>query len=87
MATIIDLLEGSMYGLDLLKLHSVTTKLLSRIDNMEKVSRLKLQYEWSRIKNLTKASYFRLTVLKSQESPFRRRKNALFMQKEGYVYF
>ncbi|XP_037538237.1 olfactomedin-like protein 2B [Nematolebias whitei] len=36
MATIIDLLEGSMYGLDLLKLHSVTTKLLSRVDNMEK---------------------------------------------------
>lgn len=51
MATIIDLLEGSMYGLDLLKLHSVTTKLLSRVDNMEKVSRLKLQYEWSHIKN------------------------------------
>lgn len=42
MATIIDLLEGSMYGMDLLKLHSVTTKLLIRMDNMEKVSGLKL---------------------------------------------
>ncbi|KAG7524583.1 hypothetical protein JOB18_014013 [Solea senegalensis] len=36
LATIIDLLEGSLYGLDLLKLQSVTTKLLSRMDNMEK---------------------------------------------------
>ncbi|XP_008298186.1 olfactomedin-like protein 2B [Stegastes partitus] len=36
LATIIDLLEGSLYGMDLLKLHSVTTKLLSRVDNMEK---------------------------------------------------
>ncbi|KAK2843968.1 hypothetical protein Q5P01_010627 [Channa striata] len=36
LATIMDLLEGSLYGMDLLKLHSVTTKLLSRMDNMEK---------------------------------------------------
>ncbi|XP_028329118.1 olfactomedin-like protein 2B [Gouania willdenowi] len=36
MATIIDLLEGSLYGMDLLKLNSVTTKLLSRMDNIEK---------------------------------------------------
>lgn len=38
LATIIELLEGSLYGMDLLKLHSVTTKLLSRVDNVEKVS-------------------------------------------------
>ena len=37
LATIIDLLEGSLYGMDLLKLHSVTTKLLTKVDNMEKV--------------------------------------------------
>lgn len=36
LATIMDLLEGSLYGLDLLKLNSVTTKLLTRVDNMEK---------------------------------------------------
>ncbi|XP_026229426.1 olfactomedin-like protein 2B [Anabas testudineus] len=36
LATIIDLLEGSLYGMDLLKLHSVTTKLMTRMDNMEK---------------------------------------------------
>ncbi|KAM4728049.1 olfactomedin-like protein 2B isoform 2-T2 [Anableps anableps] len=37
LATIIDLLEGSLYGMDLLKLNSVTNKLLARVDNMEKV--------------------------------------------------
>ncbi|XP_071346918.1 olfactomedin-like protein 2B [Trachinotus anak] len=36
LATIMDLLEGSLYGMDLLKLHSVTTKLLTRVDNIEK---------------------------------------------------
>lgn len=36
LATIIDLLEGSLYGMDLLKLNSVTTKLLTRVDNLEK---------------------------------------------------
>ncbi|XP_070701022.1 olfactomedin-like protein 2B [Pempheris klunzingeri] len=36
LATIIELLESSLYGLDLLKLHSVTTRLLTRMDNMEK---------------------------------------------------
>uniref|UniRef100_A0A3Q2V7C4 Olfactomedin-like 2Bb n=1 Tax=Haplochromis burtoni TaxID=8153 RepID=A0A3Q2V7C4_HAPBU len=37
LATIIDLLEVSLYGMDLLKLHSVTTKLLTRVDNIEKL--------------------------------------------------
>ncbi|XP_047225488.1 olfactomedin-like protein 2B isoform X2 [Girardinichthys multiradiatus] len=37
LATIIDLLEGSLYGMDLLKLNSVTTKLLARVGNLEKV--------------------------------------------------
>ncbi|KAL7387201.1 hypothetical protein ABVT39_019831 [Epinephelus coioides] len=36
LATIIDLLEGSLYGMDLLKINSVTTKLLTRVDNIEK---------------------------------------------------
>ncbi|XP_054889824.1 olfactomedin-like protein 2B isoform X2 [Poeciliopsis prolifica] len=36
LATIIDLLEGSLYGMDLLKLNSVTTKLLARVDSLEK---------------------------------------------------
>ncbi|KAM4623657.1 olfactomedin-like protein 2B [Polymixia lowei] len=36
LSAIMDLLEGSLYGMDLLKLHSVTTKLLTRVDNMEK---------------------------------------------------
>lgn len=41
LATIIDLLEGSLYGLDLLKLNSVTTKLLTRVDSLEKVRKIR----------------------------------------------
>ncbi|KAK0149675.1 Olfactomedin-like protein 2B [Merluccius polli] len=37
LSAIIDLLEGSFYGLDLLKLHSVTNKLLGRVEHVEKV--------------------------------------------------
>ncbi|KAK7162882.1 hypothetical protein R3I93_007049 [Phoxinus phoxinus] len=36
LSNIMDLLEGAFYGMDLLKLHSVTTKLLERVDNIEK---------------------------------------------------
>ncbi|XP_045403166.1 olfactomedin-like protein 2B [Lemur catta] len=40
LSTIIDMLEGAFYGLDLLKLHSVTTKLVGRVDRLEeKVSK------------------------------------------------
>ncbi|XP_068599320.1 olfactomedin-like 2Ba [Brachionichthys hirsutus] len=38
LSTVLDLLEGSFYGMDLLKLHSVTDKLLDRIDHIEKKS-------------------------------------------------
>lgn len=37
LATILELLEGSFYGMDLLKLHSVTNKLLHRVEKIEKV--------------------------------------------------
>ncbi|XP_008334743.1 olfactomedin-like 2Ba [Cynoglossus semilaevis] len=37
LSTILELLEGSFYGMDLLKLHSITTKLLHRVDHIEKV--------------------------------------------------
>uniref|UniRef100_G3PD48 Olfactomedin-like 2Ba n=1 Tax=Gasterosteus aculeatus TaxID=69293 RepID=G3PD48_GASAC len=37
LSTVLELLEGSFYGMDLLKLHSITNKLLDRMDNMEKV--------------------------------------------------
>lgn len=37
LSTVMELLEGAFYGMDLLKLHSVTTKLLNRVDNIEKV--------------------------------------------------
>ncbi|XP_050948074.1 olfactomedin-like 2Ba [Labeo rohita] len=37
LSTVLELLEGSFYGMDLLKLHSVTTKLLDRMDTIEKM--------------------------------------------------
>ena len=37
LSTIIDMLEGAFYGVDLLKLHSVTTKLVGRVDKLEEV--------------------------------------------------
>lgn len=37
LSTILELLEGSFYGMDLLKLHSVTNKLLDRMERIEKV--------------------------------------------------
>ncbi|XP_062250665.1 olfactomedin-like 2Ba isoform X1 [Platichthys flesus] len=37
LSTILELLEGSFYGMDLLKLHSVTNKLLDRVEHIEKV--------------------------------------------------
>ncbi|XP_053101761.1 olfactomedin-like protein 2B isoform X2 [Hemicordylus capensis] len=40
LAAVIEMLEGAFYGLDLLKLHSVTTKLVGRVEKLEeKVSR------------------------------------------------
>ncbi|KAI1891464.1 hypothetical protein AGOR_G00144080 [Albula goreensis] len=36
LSTIMELLEGSFYGMDLLKLHSLTTKLIGRVENIEK---------------------------------------------------
>ncbi|XP_029988675.1 olfactomedin-like 2Ba [Sphaeramia orbicularis] len=37
LSTVLELLEGSFYGMDLLKLHSITSKLLDRMDHIEKV--------------------------------------------------
>lgn len=37
LSTILELLEGSFYGMDLLKLHSLTNKLLQRVEHIEKV--------------------------------------------------
>uniref|UniRef100_A0A8C3W116 Olfactomedin like 2B n=1 Tax=Catagonus wagneri TaxID=51154 RepID=A0A8C3W116_9CETA len=45
LSTIIDMLEGAFYGLDLLKLHSVTTKLVGRVDKLEEYEERFLQEE------------------------------------------
>ncbi|XP_070688187.1 olfactomedin-like 2Ba [Pempheris klunzingeri] len=36
LSTILELLEGSFYGMDLLKLHSITNKLIDRMEHVEK---------------------------------------------------
>ncbi|XP_037681413.1 olfactomedin-like protein 2B [Choloepus didactylus] len=50
LSTIIDLLEGAFYGLDLLKLHSVTTKLVGRVDKLEEEVSKNLTKENKQIK-------------------------------------
>nr|XP_002760253.3 olfactomedin-like protein 2B isoform X1 [Callithrix jacchus] len=50
LSTIIDMLEGAFYGLDLLKLHSVTTKLVGRVDKLEEEVSKNLTKENKQIK-------------------------------------
>ncbi|XP_003943431.2 olfactomedin-like protein 2B [Saimiri boliviensis] len=50
LSTIIDMLEGAFYGLDLLKLHSVTTKLVGQVDKLEEEVSKNLTKENEQIK-------------------------------------
>ncbi|NXC83670.1 OLM2B protein, partial [Cercotrichas coryphoeus] len=43
LSSIVEMLESAFYGLDLLKLHSVTTKLVGRVERLEEVSPAVLQ--------------------------------------------
>nr|XP_056701655.1 olfactomedin-like protein 2B [Euleptes europaea] len=43
LAAVIDMLEGAFYGLDLLKLHSLTTKLVGRVEKLEEDQKHKTQ--------------------------------------------
>lgn len=43
LSSIVEMLESAFYGLDLLKLHSVTTKLVGRVEKLEEVSPALLQ--------------------------------------------
>ncbi|XP_054837970.1 olfactomedin-like protein 2B [Eublepharis macularius] len=43
LAAVIDMLEGAFYGLDLLKLHSITTKLVGRVEKLEEDKKHKTQ--------------------------------------------
>lgn len=58
LSTVLELLEGSFYGMDLLKLHSVTTKLLDRMDTIEKVSDLGFVCVLMYIKHIINAVYY-----------------------------
>ncbi|XP_054908439.1 olfactomedin-like 2Ba [Poeciliopsis prolifica] len=44
LSTILELLEGSFYGMDLLKLHSLTNKLLQRVEHIEKAQAVSLNH-------------------------------------------
>ncbi|MEE6496199.1 hypothetical protein FKM82_002259 [Ascaphus truei] len=50
LSTIIEMLEGAFYGLDLLKLHSVTTKIVGRVEKLEEVVSKNLTKEQEQIK-------------------------------------
>ncbi|XP_006887422.1 PREDICTED: olfactomedin-like protein 2B [Elephantulus edwardii] len=50
LSTIMDMLEGAFYGLDLLKLHAVTTKLVGRVDKLEEEVSKNLTKENEQIK-------------------------------------
>ncbi|XP_063283199.1 olfactomedin-like protein 2B isoform X2 [Pelobates fuscus] len=51
LSTIIEMLEGAFYGLDLLKLHTVTTKISSRVEKLEEVISKNLTKEQAQIKD------------------------------------
>ncbi|KAM4022768.1 olfactomedin-like protein 2B isoform 2-T2 [Anomaloglossus baeobatrachus] len=51
LSAIIELLEGAFYGLDLLKLHAVTTKIVGRVDKIEEVISKNITKEQEKIKD------------------------------------
>ncbi|XP_075688380.1 olfactomedin-like protein 2B [Rhinoderma darwinii] len=51
LSTIIEMLEGAFYGLDLLKLHTVTTKIVGRIEKLEEVISKNITKDQEKIKD------------------------------------
>ncbi|KAM3915352.1 olfactomedin-like protein 2B [Leptodactylus fuscus] len=51
LSTIIEMLEGAFYGLDLLKLHAVTTKIVGRVEKLEEVISKNITKEQDKIKD------------------------------------
>ncbi|XP_068107878.1 olfactomedin-like protein 2B [Hyperolius riggenbachi] len=51
LSRITEMLEGSLYGLDLLKLHTVTTKIIDRIDKLEKIISKNITQEQETLKS------------------------------------
>ncbi|XP_060686084.1 olfactomedin-like protein 2B [Hemiscyllium ocellatum] len=45
LSSVMELLEGAIFGLDLIKLHSITTKLIKRIEKLEEVYPMKTSTE------------------------------------------
>ncbi|XP_044156483.1 olfactomedin-like protein 2B [Bufo gargarizans] len=51
LSTIIEMLEGAFYGLDLLKLHTVTTKIVGRVEKLEEVISKRIKTKQEEIKD------------------------------------
>ncbi|XP_073414068.1 olfactomedin-like protein 2B [Dendrobates tinctorius] len=51
LSAIIEMLEGAFYGLDLLKLHAVTTKIVGRVDKLEEVISKNITKQQEKIKD------------------------------------
>ncbi|KAG9471237.1 olfactomedin-like protein 2B [Eleutherodactylus coqui] len=51
LTNIIEMLEGAFYGLDLLKLHAVTTKIVGRVEKLEEVISKNITKEQEKIKD------------------------------------
>ncbi|XP_071982839.1 olfactomedin-like protein 2B isoform X2 [Engystomops pustulosus] len=51
LSTIIEMLEGAFYGLDLMKLHTVTTKIVGRVEKLEEVISKNITKEQEKIKD------------------------------------
>ncbi|KAK1164036.1 olfactomedin-like protein 2B [Acipenser oxyrinchus oxyrinchus] len=74
LSTVIELLEGAFYGLDLLKMHSVTTKLVHRMETLEKVALQNRTEKKEHLKGNTKLNHISKKENSSTTSPIETKK-------------
>ncbi|MBN3273906.1 OLM2B protein, partial [Polyodon spathula] len=74
LSTVIELLEGAFYGLDLLKMHSVTTKLVHRMETLEKVALQNGTEKKEHLKGNTKVNHIPKKENSSTTSPIETKK-------------
>ncbi|KAJ8277987.1 hypothetical protein GJAV_G00082480 [Gymnothorax javanicus] len=67
LSSVMELLDGSIYGIDLLKLRSLTTKLIARVENIEKTIAQNHNKEQAGLRDSFKEQ------AKAEESPFQQR--------------
>ncbi|RXM97099.1 Olfactomedin-like protein 2B [Acipenser ruthenus] len=74
LSTVIELLEGAFYGLDLLKMHSVTTKLVHRMETLEKVALQNRTEKKEHLKGNAKVNHISKKENSSTTSPIETKK-------------